>query len=280
VVQQTSIWLDGTPTSVLPLPDRGLDYGDGLFETLLVHRGKPLYIELHLGRLAHGLSVLALPDCLKVARQQLESAANTAFSQYKWQWAVLRLSVSRGSGKRGYAPFANVLPRILIQISCLDRDGGQMSTAATLGVASIRLSKQPILAGIKHQNRLEQVLAAAQAQAEGVDECIMLDQTDHLSCVVAGNLFVVRCGRLLTPKLSDCGVLGTRRRLIIEKWAPSIGLEVSEVSLKLSDLLTAEEVFYSNSLQTVRPVMRLSEQNWDNHTVCTALYQRYLEDLP
>jgi 4-amino-4-deoxychorismate lyase len=108
----------------------------------------------------------------------------------------------------------------------------------------------------------------------------MLDQTDHLSCVVAGNLFVVRCGRLLTPKLSDCGVLGTRRRLIIEKWAPSIGLEVSEVSLKLSDLLTAEEVFYSNSLQTVRPVMRLSEQNWDNHTVCTALYQRYLEDLP
>jgi len=279
VVQQTAIWLDGTPTSVLPLPDRGLDYGDGLFETLLVHRDKPLYTELHMGRMAHGLRVLALPDCLKAARQQIESAANTAFNQYKWQWAVLRLSVTRGSGQRGYAPFANALPRILVQISCLDRDGGQMNTAATLAVASIRLSKQPLLAGIKHQNRLEQVLAAAQAQAEGADECIMLDQNDHLSCVVAGNLFVVRSGKLLTPKLSDCGVLGTRRRLIMEKWAPSIGLEVREVRLKLSDLLTAEEVFFSNSLQTVRPISRLSEQHWDSHSVCAALFQRYLEEL-
>jgi 4-amino-4-deoxychorismate lyase len=279
VVQQPAIWLDGTPTSVLPLPDRGLDYGDGLFETLLVHRGKPLYTELHMGRMAHGLRVLALPDCLKAALQQLENAANTAFSLYKWQWAALRLGVTRGPGQRGYAPLANALPRILIQIGCLDRDGGQMSTAATLGVASIRLSKQPLLAGIKHLNRLEQVLAAAQAQAEGADECIMLDQTDHLTCVVAGNLFLVRSGKLLTPKLSECGVLGTRRSLIMEKWAPSIGLEVCEVSLKLSDLLTAEEVFYSNSLQTVRPIFRLREQNWDNHSVCTALFQRYLEEL-
>jgi len=279
VVQQPSIWLDGTPTSVLPLPDRGLDYGDGLFETLLVHRGKPLYTELHMGRMAIGLRVLALPDCLKAARQQLESAANTAFKQNKWQWAVLRLSVTRGSGQRGYAPFVNALPRILIQMGCLDRDGGQMNTAATLGVASIRLSKQPILAGIKHLNRLEQVLAAAQAQAEGVDECIMLDQTDHLTCVVAGNLFLVRSGKLLTPKLSNCGVLGTRRRLIMDNWAPSIGLEVREVRLKMSDLLTAEEVFYSNSLQTVRPIFRLGKQNWDNHSVCNALFQRYLEDL-
>ena len=164
-------------------------------------------------------------------------------------------------------------------MGCLDRDCGQMNTAATLGVASIRLSKQPLLAGIKHLNRLEQVLAAAQAQAEGTDECIVLDQTDHLTCVVAGNLFLVRSGELLTPKLLDCGVLGTRRRLIIEKWAPSIGLQVREVRLKLSDLLTAEEVFYSNSLQTVRPVIRLGEQSWDNHSVCTALFQRYLEEF-
>jgi len=280
VAQQPAIWLDGTPTSVLPLPDRGVDYGDGLFETLLVHRGKPLYTGLHMGRMAHGLRVLALPDCLKDARQQLEIAANSSFNQFKWQWAVLRLSVIRGYGQRGYAPFANALPRILIQIGCLDRDGGQVNTAATLGVASVRLSKQPLLAGIKHLNRLEQVLAATQAQADGVDECIMLDQTDHLTCVVAGNLFLVRGGKLMTPKMSGCGVAGTRRRLIMEKWAPSIGLEVREVRLKMSDLLAAEEVFYSNSLQTVRPISRLSGHHWGNHSVCTALFQRYLEELP
>jgi 4-amino-4-deoxychorismate lyase len=279
VSQQSAIWLDGTPTSVLPLPDRGLDYGDGLFETLLVHYGKPLYTELHLERMAKGLRALALPDCLRAVRQQLESAAEAAFHQSKWPWAVLRLTIARGPGHRGYTPFVNATPRILIQIGCMDRDCGQMNNAATLGVATIRLSKQPLLAGIKHLNRLEQVLAAAQAQAEGTDECIVLDQTDHLTCVVAGNLFLVRHGELLTPKLLDCGVLGTRRRLIIEKWAPSMGFHVREVRLTLSDLQTAEEVFYSNSLQTVRPVARLNEQCWDNHSVCKALFQKYLEEL-
>ncbi len=277
--QQSAIWLDGVPTSVLPLPDRGLDYGDGLFETLLVHHGKPLYTELHLERLAQGLSALALPDCLSAARQQLENTAHDFFYQNKWPWAVLRLSITRGPGQRGYTPAINATPRILIQIGCLDRDCGQMSNAATLGVAAIRLSKQPLLGGIKHLNRLEQVLAAAQAQAEGTDECIVMDQTDHLTCVVAGNLFLVRHGELLTPKILDCGILGTRRRLIIEKWAPLIGLHVREVRLTLSDLQTAEEVFYSNSLQTVRPVGRVSEQCWDNHSVCKALFQRYQAEL-
>jgi len=279
VSQQSVIWLDGTPTSVLPLPDRGLDYGDGLFETLLVHHGKPLYTELHLERLAQGLRALVLPDCLRVARQQLESAADAAFRQNKWPWAVLRLSIIRGPGKRGYTPVINATPRILIQIGCLDHDCGKMKIAATLGVAEIRLSKQPLLAGIKHLNRLEQVLAAVQAQAEGTDESIMLDQTDYLTCVVAGNLFLVRHGELLTPRLFDCGVFGTRRRLIIEKWAPAIGLHVREVRLKLSDLQTVEEVFYSNSLQAVRPVSRFGELCWDNHSVCEALFQQYMADF-
>jgi 4-amino-4-deoxychorismate lyase len=278
VSQQSAIWLDGTPTSMLPLPDRGLDYGDGLFETLLVHYGKPLYVELHLERMAQGLLALAMPDCLTTARQHLYSAGNFA-AQEKWPWAVLRLSVLRGPGPRGYAPSVNAPPRILIYLSCLDRDCGKIATAATLCVAAIRLSTQPLLARIKHLNRLEQVMAAAQAQAEHTDECIVLDQNNHLASVAAGNLFLVRDGELLTPKLINCGVLGTRRRLIIERWAPSIGIEVREVELTLSDLQTAEEVFYSNSLLTVRPVARLSEQCWDNHRVCEALFQRFQEDL-
>ncbi len=263
---------------MLPLPDRGLDYGDGLFETLLVHYGKPLFVELHLERMAQGLLALALPDCLTHVRQQLDNAGNFA-AQEKWPWAVLRLSVIRGPGPRGYAPAVNSKPRILIYLSYLDRDCGKMATSATLCVAAIRLSTQPLLARIKHLNRLEQVMAAAQAQAEDTDECVVLDQTDNLASVAAGNLFLLRGGELLTPKLINCGVLGTRRRLIIEKWAPSIGLDVREVTLTLSDLQTAEEVFYSNSLQTVRPVARLSKQCWDNHSVCEALFRRFQEDL-
>jgi 4-amino-4-deoxychorismate lyase len=278
VSQQSAFWLDGTPISALPLPDRGLDYGDGLFETLLLHHGKPLFTELHLERMAQGLRALALPDCLTTARQQLETAASAA-EQARWPWAVLRLSVIRGPGPRGYAPSVNSRPRILVCVSRLDRDCARMGAAATLCVAEIRLSTQPLLAHIKHLNRLEQVLAAAQAQAHDTDECIVLDQMDHLTSVAAGNLFLVRHGELLTPKLVDCGVLGTRRRLIIEKWAPAVGLNVREVRLTFSDLQTADEVFYSNSLQTVRPVAKLSEQYWDKHSVCEALFQQYQEEL-
>lgn len=278
MTRQSAIWLDGTPTSVLPLPDRGLDFGDGVFETLLVHQGKPLFMELHLERLAQGLRALDIPDCLNAARQQLEISAYDA-GQKNWRWAVLRLTVTRRAGARGYTPSINLKPRILICVNCLDRDGGILSNGATLCVAEIRLSNQPFLALIKHLNRLEQVLAAAQAQAGGTDECIVLDQTDHLTSVVAGNLFLVHHGVLLTPKLVDCGVLGTRRRLIIEKWAPSLGINVREARLTLSDLFTADEVFYSNSLQTVRPVARLGEQCWESHSVCKALFQRYLDEL-
>jgi 4-amino-4-deoxychorismate lyase len=148
-----------------------------------------------------------------------------------------------------------------------------------MSVATIQLAAQPALAQIKHMNRLEQVLAAQQAQAEQVDECFVLDQAEQLVSVIAGNVFLVRSGELLTPLLVDCGVRGTRRRLIIEKWAPSIGLKVREARLTLHDLHSAQEVFYSNSLQTVRPVAALGDQYWDNHDVCEALFLRYLEDL-
>jgi 4-amino-4-deoxychorismate lyase len=279
VPPQSAIWLDGTQTSLLPLPDRGFDYGDGLFETLLLKYGKPLFTELHMARMARGLRTLALPDCLETAREQLGRAANYAAEKH-WPWSALRLSITRGPGPRGYSPSIEAQPRILIYVNCLDRDCGQMATAATLCVANIHLSTQPSLAHIKHLNRLEQVLATAQAQAEEADECIMLDQTDHLNSVAAGNLFLVCGGELLTPELVDCGVLGTRRRLIMEKWAPSIGLNVREARLRLSDLQSADEVFYSNSLLMVRPVGRIKEQCWSNDSVCKTLFQRYLEELP
>lgn len=275
---QSAFWLDGTPTSVLPLPDRGLDYGDGLFETLLIRHGKPLFRDLHLERLAQGLQALALPNCLADVREQIDHATRSAEREL-WPWAVLRLSVVRGSGLRGYAPPINVRPRIIICISRIDRDCGQLAAPATLGIAAMRLPSQPCLAQIKHLNRLEQVLAAAQAQAEDRDECIVLDQTDQLTSVIAGNIFLVRHGELLTPRIVECGVLGTRRRLIIEKWAPSIGLHVHEIGLRLEDVQDAEEIFYSNSLVAMRPVGRLNEQRWDNHFVCQALFQQYLQEL-
>ena len=274
--QGSEIWIDGTPTAQLALPDRGLDYGDGVFETILVHAGKPLFLDVHLDRLALGLGTLSISDCRVAVRQQL----NRAVAGIQWRWAVLRLSVTRGSGQRGYAPSANATPRVLISITELSRDCGQMTSAATLCAVDIRLATQPFLAGIKHLNRLEQVLAAAQVKSEGVDEGVVLNQDGQIVSVVAGNLFLVSKGKLLTPRLESCGVLGTRRRLIIEQWAPAIGLSVQYSDITQSDFANASEVFYSNSLQTVRPIGRFGQQSWDSHGVCEALFECFRGTLP
>jgi 4-amino-4-deoxychorismate lyase len=277
VPQQTAFWLDGTPAASLPLPDRAADFGDGVFETLLLRNSKPQFLDMHFERLKQGLDALLLPDCLADARRQV--AVVTKEIDKEWSWAALRISVIRGSGQRGYTPPQNQKPRLLMTASRIDRDCTKMSPAAKVSVAKIRLSTQPDLARIKHMNRLEQVLAAAQAQTDNVDECLMLDQSAQLISVIAGNVFLVRGNELLTPTLIDCGVAGTRRRLIIEKWAPAIGLIVREVTLSLADLQSAEEVFYSNSLYTVRSIERVAEQSWNKHTVCGELFQQFLEDM-
>ena len=180
---------------------------------------------------------------------------------------------------RGYAPPPVSNPRILISVTSIERDCGQLAKPAILCIAKVRLSSQPLLARIKHLNRLEQVLAASHAQTQETDECVVLDQTDHLTSVAAGNLFLLRHGELLTPQLVDCGVSGTRRRLIIENWAALIGLKVQETKLTLADLRTAEEVFYSNSLLTVRPIARINEMSWKNHNVCEALFRCFQGEL-
>lgn len=272
------IWLDGIPTSALPLPNRGLDFGDGVFETLLIKQGRPVFSELHMERLQRGIDVLALPGCVTAVLEQLNTAANF-IGKAAWPWAVIRLSVLRGSGLRGYAPPESAAPHILIYANRLHRDCSKMSSAAKLITATIRLSAQPLLVGIKHLNRLDQILAAAQVQADGADECVVLDQSGHPTSVSAGNIFLVRGGELLTPKLIDCGIAGTRRRLVMEKWGPSIGLQVRETVLTVQDMEEAEEVFYSNSLQAVRPIARLGSLCWKDHGVCDALFKKYVEEL-
>lgn len=276
----TAIWLDGAPASALPLPDRGLDFGDGLFETLLLRRGQVLFPELHFKRLERGLQVLGFPAaCLRSARDQLEAVA-TAIARLGWNWTALRLTMTRGAGPRGYAPPPQPLPRILLAAVELDRDCAQMHPAASLSLASIAWPAQPALAGIKHTNRLEQVLAAREYVCAGADEAVMLDQAGQVVSAVAGNLFALSGGRLLTPPLDGCGIRGTRRELVVHDWAPAVGLQVGERALTPRDLEAADEVFYSNALLGVRPVARFGTRTWREHTLCRALHEQFRKGLP
>jgi 4-amino-4-deoxychorismate lyase len=103
----------------------------------------------------------------------------------------------------------------------------------------------------------------------------MLSQSGQLVSVVAGNLFLLREGRLQTPALVDCGIAGTRRRLVMEQWAGALGLTVQESTLSLQDLESADEVFYCNALQGLRPVVGFGRRHWSQHAVCEALFEQY-----
>ena len=274
----TLIWLDGTEASALPLPDRGLDFGDGVFETLLARHGEPLYLDLHLARMLRGCEVLALPDCETNVRRHLQTATSAIAAQ-GWHWASLRITLSRGAGPRGYAPPTKTRPRIVISATRLDTFSPNMAAPAALHLANMRWATQPALAGLKHLNRLEQVLAAAEYGAAGLDEAVMLDQTGRVISVVAGNLFVVSDDEILTPELENCGIDGTRRELVMRRWAPNLGLAVRECALSIGQLEEADEVFYSNSLVGLRSVARFGRRRWSAHTICNALYRQYREEL-
>lgn len=271
---QTAIWLDGSPAAALPLPDRGLDFGDGLFETLLLRDGVPLYPDFHLRRLQRGLQTLSFPDCVAAVKEQLHQVS-AQLAARDWRWAALRLTVTRGQGPRGYAPPVNASPRIIIVATELEQAYGCLPPPAALSLATVRWPTQPALAGLKHLNRLEQVLVAQQCRSEGVDEMVMLDQSDRVISVAAGNLFALIDGRLLTPPLSLCGIAGTRRELIIQRWAPALGLTVIEEAFDEVQLQAATEVFYSNSLVGLRPVKSFAASRWESNELCAALYRQY-----
>jgi 4-amino-4-deoxychorismate lyase len=274
----TAIWLNGVAATALPLPDRGLEFGDGLFETLLINRAQPLYSELHLARFQGGCRALMFPDCSATVREQLRQAA-LASDARGWRWSALRVTVTRGAGPRGYAPPEKADPRIIITATRLEQMPDHMPDPARLGLASVRWPAQPLLAGLKHLNRLENVLAAREYREAGFEEAVMLDQQGNPVSVVAANLFAVCDGQLLTPPLHGCGIAGTRRDLIMRRWAPALGLAVREEFMTIAQLESAQEVFYSNSLLGLRPVASFGQRSWNEHPVCEALHQLYRGEL-
>lgn len=273
-----AIWVDGNRQAQLPLSDRGLDYGDGVFETMVLAATDLLFQELHLQRLERGLLALHFPPCMGQVLQAL-TVAEAALGNSNGQDYALRLTVTRGSGPRGYSPPTNPSPRIIVSATPLPADWQRQQAPAQVGLARITWSEQPLLAGLKHLNRLEQVLASIERDRSGLDELIMLDAQGAAQSLCAANLFVYSNGVLCTPPVDRCGIAGTRRQLVLEQWAPKLQIKVAEQRILPEELLAAEEVFYCNSLAGLRPVARYQARQWMQHPVCTALHRCYQDAI-
>jgi len=182
--------------------------------------------------------------------------------------AVLKIIVTRGTGERGYAPPAQaVTTRVLSLSSAVVFPSTHYRDGVSVRVCDTRLADNPTLAGIKHLNRLEQVLARAEWHAEGegmpVAEGLMLDYDNNVIEGSMSNLFCVQKGGsgpvLKTPPLTQCGVKGITRENII-KVAEVAGISVQETTLRLADLYRSQELFLCNTLMGIWPVRQLEEQ--------------------
>ena len=269
----TQYWCDAASTGELPLPDRGMEFGDGLFETLLCVDGKLLFPERHQVRLEQGFHQLGFngpaPDL-----EALISPATEAIAQSTA--AVLRLTLTRSAGLRGYAPGDGTAHRCVLRLTPLNHDPLSEPVPLSLGVAGIRLAHQPALAGIKHLNRLEQVLAAGEREDSGFDELLMLDMQGVPIATTAANIFIREGKTLSTPELAMCGIAGTRRALILEEWADTAGFRVQSCPLSLDSIREADEVFVCNSVIGVRSVTQFLDRVLNDHSAAAAIRQCYL----
>lgn len=248
-------WVNGKVVSELSLQDRGLSYGHGVFETLRIAGGKPLLWPEHLQRLLAGCQRLSIPTQLLAEQLQQEMAALPSVED-----GVLKIIVTAGEGGRGYRLPVQPSPTRILQLMPVPV---YPDLPAEHGIEArwcqIRLGCAPALAGIKHLNRLEQVLARAEWTDEHIREGILCGQDGYLAEGTMSNLFLVYDGVLITPDLHDYGVAGVMRQHLIEL-AGSAGISVEVKKLQPKDLLGADEVFFCNSLIGIWPLRLLEQQ--------------------
>ena len=250
-------WVNGEPAETVRLADRGLQYGDGLFETLAVLDSRVRRLDLHLDRLRDGCERLRMPmPDEALLRREVQQAAEGETR------AVLKLMLTRGSGGRGYRPpEPAMVTRMVFHHPWPPYPESWSVEGVELRVCATRLAVGSPLAGVKHLNRLEQVLARAE-WSEGAQEGLMLDADGRVVEGTMTNLFASSAeGRLVTPDLSRSGVAGVTRRHILAR-AGAEGMQVEIRDLSLEQLLQCREIFVCNSIIGVWPVTRIGERRY------------------
>ena len=233
--------------------DRALVYGDGLFETIACVNGEPLLFEYHLARLQAGLQRLGIVTDVSAIQDRVKTASRAAGD------AVIRLVVGRAGGERGYDP--SVAQHSVVQLSVFSPPRYphlNLLDGIALHVCHHRLPRNPALAGMKHLNRLDQVLAASEWDRSQAADGLMLNDLGQVIEGTFTNVFLWQAGGLYTPDLSACGVAGVMRAFILD-WAGKQGWPVHVMDLNLDAFLQAEACFVCNSVFGIWPVRTIAD---------------------
>lgn len=252
--------INGKFVDELAAHDRGLHYGDGLFETITVENMQLLCWDEHLKRLERGCIKLniAVPD-KNLLKNEVSALINTE-SQ-----GVIKIIISRGQGGRGYKILENIAPTRIISLYPWSYQYDQNSSSGVkTRICKYRYAKNPFLAGIKHLNRLEQILARSEWNDNSIAEGIVMDSENYIIEGTMSNIFCIIGKTLYTPDLSECGIEGIVRGKIIEL-ASNLKFNVEIKKMPLGFLMNAEEIFMCNSIIGVWPVNIIDETKFSKH---------------
>ena len=249
------ILVNGMPSAQVPATDRGLAYGDGVFRTFPTRAGRALHWSRQYAKLASDCTALQIAPPAAEALQRDVTTACAGESH-----ATVKIIVTRGAARRGYAYGRDA---VSTRIVLVEGAAGWPPAHAEAGVrvrrCALRLSHQPALAGLKHLNRLENVIARSEWSDPAIAEGILLDVEDHVIGGTMTNIFALRSGALVTPRLDRCGVAGVTRERVVEA-ARRLAIACSVTAMSWDDLIGAEEIFLVNSLAGVWPVRALEGQ--------------------
>ena len=267
------ILINGDYKNQIDTSDRGLNYGDGLFETIAVIDGQPVFWNQHWTRLESGCRRLKLPvPDVALINHEVKILCQSAES------AVLKIIITRGSGGRGYRQPETLSPtRILSLHPWPDYPKSYQDRGITARFCDTRLGLNPSLAGIKHLNRLEQVMARAEWNDTEIQEGIMLDCNDHVIEGTMTNLFYVKDGTLHTSSIAQAGIAGIIRSIILSL-SHDHKLPALEHAFFKNELLAADELFFCNSIIGIWPVNQIADKHYAIGPV-TRQIQQWLEQL-
>lgn len=237
--------INGSPSAALNPQDRGLAYGHGLFETLRIFEGRLPLWPYHWKRLTLGARALGIDINQDTLEKEVEQALVLASTD-----GILKLIVTAGVGPRGYRAAGALSPNRVLQWFPL---AVEQPESARLQRCDYRLSQNRALAGLKHLNRLDQVLAAEEVR----DGCqgLLLDSDGNLIEALSHNLFLRLNQRWVTPSLNYAGVAGVMRSVLLDEVFAALDIEIAEAVLSVDELYRADEVFICNSLQGVIPII-------------------------
>jgi len=259
----------------IPVTDRAFLYGDGVFETLRVCRGRPFGWRRHLERLQRGAAILGLP---RPQGRQLLRWMEELLERNRLTEAAVRLQISRGSGERGYSPVGAGPTLCLLTVHPAPAMPCAEAAETTLITSSWRLNGDDRLAACKHTSRLIHVLASAEARTAGAGEALLLNQRGQVVEAAGANFFWVAANVVYTPPEQSGALPGITRRLVFEL-AAGLGIKVSERMLSARQLRKVASGFLTSSVQGLRWVRRIDGKSLVRHAHFDHLHQAYLHRI-